>query len=309
MNAGNCGRPERKSNNQIATRRMSPLNPGSEDINAGGTFEQGSDGRHALSCRACSRWVQVSRSQISDPLRNARLVMLALLANFVLMPLGALALAKVLWLDEPFGVGLLLLGCAAGAPFLPKLAELAKGNLAFAVGAMVLLMVVTVGYLPMVLPLLLPGVTVDPWQIARSLVLLMLLPLATGLALKARYGDLAARMKPALDWISNASLILLVSLITAANIDKVLQVFGTRGILAGLLFIALGLGAGWLLGGPNADTKRVMALGTGQRNIAAALVVASQSFSDPPKVIVMVIVVAIVGLIILMPLSRAFASD
>src|SRR6202045_5382385 len=60
-------------------------------------------------------------SQIFEPLRNARLVMLALLANFVLMPLGALALAKVLWLDEPFGVGLLLLGCAAGAPFLPNL--------------------------------------------------------------------------------------------------------------------------------------------------------------------------------------------
>jgi len=246
-------------------------------------------------------------SRISEPLRNVRLVVLALLANFVVMPLGALALAKILWLDEPFGLGLLLLGCAAGAPFLPKLAELAKGNLAFAVGAMVLLMVVTVGYLPMVLPLLLPGVTVDPWQIARSLVLLMLLPLATGLALKARYGDLAARMKPALDWISNASLILLVSLITAANIDKVLQVFGTRGILAGLLFIALGFGTGWLLGGPNADTKRVMALGTGQRNIAAALVVGSQSFSDP-RVVVMVIVVAIVGLIILMPLSRALAN-
>jgi bile acid:Na+ symporter, BASS family len=64
-------------------------------------------------------------SQILEPLRNARLVVLALLTNFVLMPLGALALAKVLWLDEPFGVGLLLLGCAAGAPFLPKLAETA----------------------------------------------------------------------------------------------------------------------------------------------------------------------------------------
>ena len=245
--------------------------------------------------------------QIAEPLRNARLVVLALLANFVVMPLGALALAKVLWLDEPFGIGLLLLGCAAGAPFLPKLAELAKGNLAFAVGAMVLLMVVTVGYLPIVLPLLLPGVTVNPWEIARSLLLLMLFPLAIGLALKARYGELAARVKPVLDWISNISLILLICLITAANIDKVLQVFGTRAILAGLLFIALGLGTGWLLGGPGADTKRVMALGTGQRNIAAALVVASQSFSDA-KVVVMVIVVAIVGLIVLMPLSRALAS-
>ena len=83
-------------------------------------------------------------SQIFDPLRNARLVVLALVANFVLMPLGAFALAKVLWLDEPLGVGLLLLGCAAGAPFLPKLAQLAKGNLPFGVGAMVLLMVITV---------------------------------------------------------------------------------------------------------------------------------------------------------------------
>ena len=244
--------------------------------------------------------------QIAEPLRNARLVVLALLANFVLMPLGAIALAKVLRLDEPFAIGLLVLGCAAGAPFLPKLAELAKGNLAFAVGAMVLLMVGTVAYLPIVLPLLLPGITVNAWEIARSLLLLMLLPLALGLSLKARYGELAARVKPVLDWISNVSLILLVCLITAANIDKVLQVFGTRAILAGLLFIVLGLGTGWLLGGSGAGTKRVMALGTGQRNIAAALVVAS-SFSDP-KVVVMVIVVAIVGLILLMPLSRVLAS-
>ena len=245
--------------------------------------------------------------QIIAPLRNARLVLLALLANFVLMPLGALALAKVLWLDNPFAVGLLVLGCAAGAPFLPKLAELAKGNLAFSVGAMVLLMVVTVGYLPVVLPLLLEGVSVDPWKIARSLILLMLLPLAVGLALKAYYEAMAARVKPALDWISNVSLILLVLLISAANIDKVLDVFGTRGILAGLLFIALGFAIGWLLGGPGNDTRRVLALGTAQRNIAAALVVGSQSFSDP-KVLVMVIVVAIVGLIILMPLSRALAN-
>jgi BASS family bile acid:Na+ symporter len=246
-------------------------------------------------------------ARIIEPLRNVRLVLLALLANFVLMPIGAEALAKLLRLDEPFRVGLLLLGCAAGAPFLPKLAERAKGNPAFAVGTMVLLMVVTVGYLPIVLPLLLPGVTVDPWQIARFLVLLMLLPLAAGLALKAFYEHLAAWVKPILDWISDVSLIVLVLLITAANIDKILQVFGTFGILAGLLLIAFGVGVGWLLGGRNVDTKRVMALGTGQRNAAAALVVASQSFDDP-KVVVMVIVVSIVGLIILMPLSRALAN-
>src|SRR5687768_299216 len=78
-------------------------------------------------------------SEIISPLRNARLLVLSLLANFVLMPLTALGLARLLQLDEPLGVGLLLLGAAAGAPFLPKLAQLAKGSLAFGVGLMVLL--------------------------------------------------------------------------------------------------------------------------------------------------------------------------
>jgi bile acid:Na+ symporter, BASS family len=241
--------------------------------------------------------------QIIAPLRNARLVVLSLLVNFVLMPIGALALAALLRLDQPLGVGLLLLGAAAGAPFLPKLAQIAKGNLAFGVGLMVLLMVVTVGYLPLVLPSLLPGVTVNPAQIARSLFLLMLLPLAGALAVKAYFADVAARTKPLLDRLSNLGLIVLVLLITVANVNNVLAIFGTRGILAGLLFIAIGFVIGWLLGGPDTNTRRVLALGTAQRNIAAALVVGSQSFSDP-KVVVMVVVVAIVSLLILMPLSR-----
>jgi BASS family bile acid:Na+ symporter len=49
------------------------------------------------------------------------------------------------------------------------------------------------------------------------------------------------------------------------------------------------------------------ALGTGQRNIAVAFVIASESFHKR-KVVIMVIVVAIVGLIILMSLSRALAN-
>ncbi|HTK43712.1 MAG TPA: bile acid:sodium symporter [Gemmatimonadales bacterium] len=245
--------------------------------------------------------------EIIAPLRNIRLIVLSLVANFVLMPVVAIALARVLRLDEAFGVGLLLLGTAAGAPFLPKLAQIAKGNLAFAVGLMVLLMVITVGYLPVALPLLLPGVSVNPMQIARSLFLLMLLPLAGALAVKAKFPDAAGRAKPVLDRLSNLSLILLIALLTAVNLKSVLAVFGTGGILAGLLFLAVGYGIGWVLGGPTADTRRVLGLGTAQRNIAAALVVSRQSFDDP-NVVVMVVVVAIVGLLILMPLSRWLAK-
>ena len=67
-------------------------------------------------------------SQIFAPLRRARLVGLSLVANFVLMPVAALGLAALLRLDEPLGVGLLLLGTAAGAPFLPKLAQIARAT-------------------------------------------------------------------------------------------------------------------------------------------------------------------------------------
>jgi len=241
--------------------------------------------------------------EIVAPLRNVRRVVMSLLANFLLVPLVALALGALLRLDQPLGVGLLLLGSAAGAPFLPKLTQLAKGNLAFAVGLMVLLMVITVGYLPLVLPLLLSGVSVDSAKIARSLFLLMLLPLAAALVVKARFPTAAARTRPILDRISNLSLILFTLLLVTVNVNNVLAVFGTRAILAGLLFIIISFGSGWLLGGPEPDARRVLALGTAQRNIAAALVVAAQSFEDP-KVVVMVIVVAIVGLLILMPLSR-----
>ena len=178
--------------------------------------------------------------------------------------------------------------------------------MAFAVGQMVLLMILTVGYMPLVLPYLLEGVSVDAAKIARSLLLLMLLPLGIGLAVKARWEAAAARIKPVLDRVSSASLVLLIALMTVTNFDKMLSVFGTRGILAGILFLLFGFAIGYGLGGPARETRKVLGLGTAQRNIAAALVVAGQNFSDP-KVVVMVVVVAIVGLLLLMPLSRALS--
>jgi BASS family bile acid:Na+ symporter len=223
------------------------------------------------------------------------------------MPLAAFVIAKLLRLDQSLSAALLLLGTAAGAPFLPKLAAVAKGSLAFAVGLMVMLMTVTVGYMPLLLPLLLEGVSVDPSKIARSLVLLMLLPLVAGLAVKARYEVVAARVAPLLNRVSTLSLVLLIALLLATNIQNITDLFGTRGVSASILFLVVSFGAGWFLGGPGFDTKGVLALGTAQRNIAAALVVGGQNFSDP-KVVVMVAVFAIVGLLVLMPLARAVAN-
>lgn len=254
-----------------------------------------------------SMGLSLTVGQILVPLRNYKLIVLALLANFVLMPFAAFSIARLLRLDQPLGIALLLLGTASGAPFLPLLARISKGNLAFSVGLMVLLMVVTVGYMPLVLPIILEGVSVDPVKIGRSLVFLMMLPLAMGLLVKARLSGLAAKAQPPLGRLSILSLALLIALLLITNMQNVLSLYGTRGVLASLFFIATGSGIGWVLGGPQSDTRGVMALGTAQRNIAAALVVGGQNFKDP-QVIVMVVVVAIVGLLLLMPLARYLAK-
>jgi BASS family bile acid:Na+ symporter len=244
--------------------------------------------------------------QIVAPLRNGRLVVLSLLANFVLAPAIAIGLARVLGLDEPLAIGLLLVGVAGGAPFLLKLADLAKAKMAFAVGLMVVLMVITVGYMPIVLPLLLAGVSVNPANIARSLILLMLIPLAIGLALRAWHAPAAARVRAFVAPVSSISMIFVVVLTTAGHSASMLSILGSYGIVAAVIFVAICFGIGWVLGGPAQDTRGVLSLGTAQRNTAAALVVAGQNFGDA-KVIVMITVVMIVSFAVLMPLTGALA--
>ena len=107
--------------------------------------------------------LNLTMTQIVQPLKNIRLVVLALLANFVLVPLLAYLILMVIPLEQSLRVGLIVLSTAAGAPFLPKLVVGAKGNVAFGVGLMVLLMVVTIIYMP-------PGPPAPPaWRLRRSM--------------------------------------------------------------------------------------------------------------------------------------------
>src|SRR5258705_452719 len=97
---------------------------------------------------------------------------------------------------------------------------------------------------------------------------------------RARLSRLAAIAQPSLGRLSILSLALLIALLLITNMQNVVSLYGTRGVLASVLFIAAGAGIGWVLGGPQSDTRGVMALGTAQRNIAAALVVGGQNFKD-----------------------------
>ncbi len=255
-----------------------------------------------------SMGLSLTVAQILQPLQNARLVAMALVANFLLVPATAFVLSRAIPMEPALQIGLLLIGTAAGAPFLPKLAQIAKADVPFAVGVMALLVVVTVGYLPLVLPLLLPGVAVDAGAIALQLFLEILVPLALGLLIKARWEDAAGALQHPMSQISNLSLALLLVLMLGLNLDDVLGLFGSGAILATLILLLIALAGGYLLGGPGQDTRRVLALGTGQRNMAAGFAIATSNFADQPDVLVFLAAAGLVGMVVVMPVAAEFGK-
>ena len=243
---------------------------------------------------------------VAAPLSRARLVVFALVANFGAAPALAYGLTELVPIERSYAIGLLLLGGAAGAPFLPKLAEAARGDVAFSVGLMLLLMVGSVIFMPIALPLLIPGLAADPWPLLRPLLFTMLLPLTIGMFVKSRSERWSGKLRPVFGKVSNLSMLLAVALLVGLNFSALLGTFGTGAVAVGIVFVALSLAVGCALGGPAPTTRSVLGLGTGQRNVAAALVIATQNFTEP-GVVVMLLVTTLAGVVVLLLVARWFA--
>ncbi len=249
----------------------------------------------------CSMGLSLTMAQITGPLRNGRFVIMALLANFVVPPILAFILIRLFSLDDTLAVGLLLVSLAAGAPALPKTAQFAKVDVAAATGLMVLLVVATIIILPLALPLVLTGISVTFWDIAAGLVYLILIPLAVSLFVRARYPDAAASALPHFAQASNLSLLILLVLMVVLNFSDVVGLLGSGGLLASLILVILTTAGGYLLGKLGKAGDWLQGLGAGQRNIAAAMVVATMNFGNDE--VVMVVVYSLIGMVIIIPLA------
>jgi BASS family bile acid:Na+ symporter len=82
-----------------------------------------------------------------------------------------------------------------------------RGDIAFSVGLMVLLMMATILYVPIVLPLLLSRGIINPWNIAKSLILLMLLLMVLTLSVRARCKGVSSWLLPLMAQVTNLSLL------------------------------------------------------------------------------------------------------
>ena len=242
-------------------------------------------------------------AQILQPLKNARLVVLALLANFLLVPLLAYGITLVIPLDETLQIGLIVLSTVAGAPFLVKEVQAAQGDLSLGVGLMFLLMVVTIFYVPIVLPLLLPGAAVNGWDIAKSLIMTMLIPIVLGLMYRSHSVEGAQHWALVMNKVSGVALLLLLVTGLGLNISNIIDLIGSNGFLALVIFVVGSLLIGFVMGGRDAAIRSVLGLGTAQRNVAAAILVTSLNFSGT-MTLPFVLVASIILPLILIPTAR-----
>ena len=175
--------------------------------------------------------MRLTVGEIVTPLRNVRFILAALGVNFLVLPAAAWLIATLLGLDPDIRIGLILIATVAGAPMIPKLVTIAKGDAASAVALVTLLVVATVVIAPIALPLLLPGVQVDPGRDHDRAVVADALA-ACGRCVPPRtLSEEAAEYVDEIATISNVALALLLLTSLGQNVPGLLGLFGSGGSL------------------------------------------------------------------------------
>ncbi|WP_102126822.1 bile acid:sodium symporter family protein [Deinococcus planocerae] len=235
-------------------------------------------------------------------------VLKMLLANFVLAPLVMILAVNLFTFPPALEAGLLIFALCAGAPFLIKLTQTSEHDLALGAATMLLLMVGTVIYAPLVLPLVLEGISVNAWAVARSLFLQLLLPIAVGMLLAQFLTGFAKTIQPWAAKIGNYALYVVLGATLIGYLPNMLDIVGTGAILLGVVFVLAAFGIGYVLGKGEDHTEDVGALGTAQRNTAAGLIIATQNFSDPNVLVILTLSNAL-GIVMLLFLARRLSRD
>ena len=247
-------------------------------------------------------------SDITWHLKNYPFVLKMLAANFVLAPLLMIFVLTFTSFDPALRDGLLIFALCAGAPFLIKLTQTAEHNMALGAAVMILLIIATVIYVPIVLPMVMYEVAVDGWAVAKSLFLQMLLPVVVGMLAVQFMPDLAKKIQPRVGWLGNITLYVLVAATLVGYFPNMIGIVGTGAILVGLAFVAAAFGIGYLMGSGKDHLEDVGGLGTAQRNTAAGVIIATQNFDDP-NVLVMLTLANTRGIVMLFLIARRLSRD
>ena len=230
-------------------------------------------------CVMFSMGLTLTTEQIASQIKRTGLMLKALLANIIIVPLAAAILLQLSSQPNPVVVAIVLVACAPG--YAPMLTAWSKGDLAFTAVLMFVLAVVSVVTLPLTASLLLASlggnISLDPMSVIGTLVTLQLIPLLLGMLVNGWRAELAARLVPIFSTIARIAVVLSLGTILILGFDQITSsIWSALLLMLGLALVALF--SGYLLGGPGGDTKRTLALNTVVRNLGLALLVASSQF-------------------------------
>jgi BASS family bile acid:Na+ symporter len=226
--------------------------------------------------------------QVVNALRKRR-VGLVVTANFLIVPALVLAATKLCNFQSEVSIGMILLAAAPFAPVVPVFARMARADLALAAGLTALFPLLSVFVTPFVCEMTLkqvaPAASVR-FNVSEALLVLLatiVLPLGLGLAVKHVSPPFARRTLRPLEIFSEAAGAASLAFVTATEWQTILTV-GWQPLLVMAIVSELCLLLGYALGGPDRGARQVIGLGTSNRNIALALLMALQAFGGTPVV-------------------------
>jgi bile acid:Na+ symporter, BASS family len=205
-------------------------------------------------------------------LRSMRFVAYTLVWSFVICPALAYAITLVIPLEPTYAIGLILLGMAPCAPFVPTLVDKAKGDLGFTAAFMLLASAGTVVCMPFTVPLLAKGLTTSAWAIAKPLLIVVLLPMAVGVIIRRNLDALASKMLPVAKKVAGISGLVWSVLCIIIYGKGLLSMAGSLAVASELIFFGIiCIGTYWLGIGLPHEQKVVLNVGVTTRNLGACL--------------------------------------
>ena len=215
-----------------------------------------------------------------------KLVLRGLVANFVIVPCVLTFALQGAPLEPDIVIGLLVMAAIPVAPLAPPFVGIGRGDVAYAVGLMLLVALIGLPLTPLILALSLPpseaGLEIDTWRILRTLLVAQLIPLNVGMAVQSVKPVWAEKLLQFVPKLGRIGVILSLVLITAAQAEQIVSL-GALPHLATLVCIIICLFIGdVMMRGESAELRRALAISTAIRNAALSLLIVGTNFPGSP---------------------------
>ena len=210
----------------------------------------------------------------------------ALTGQIILLPLIALGLGHLFNLPAVFYFGLMLIACSPGGSSSNIFSKLAGGDVALSVTLTAMSSLITLVTIPLLMGWVTAstgaeaGITLPVGNLLKQNLLLMLLPVLLGIAVKRWWEKAAVKIDKVLSKAAFPALMLLVAVFFAQHYRTIFENIGRVGsCVTALILLAAGIAAALSrLSRISGSQRRTVVIEVGMQNAAQAIALATSPF-------------------------------